>query len=488
MRLLESNKVDNNIINTLVEEQEGKYYEVSIGFCGFIGVENEYRVYAMNRADAVGEALDNPGSEAEQDLSAENIEDHGDGSYTVTINFAGFIGADNDYEVYADSEEEAEQNAIEEAKMDLEVISVDGKEFDYDDESNMTEAFNPENEEKNKIIRQALKGPKSMRKNREALQKMGIRADDLNYDYDKYGDEDDLMYGSTIYLHGPNGKQLSVDPDGTNVWHTGGSSEKHYKKELEFKNRHSKNYNNMDRLDFTGDRAKAFDYYNYLTKAKNEYQDEVDDANKAKKWNDNKGKTGYNLPDEAATPEEKSLNKRTRKYVQLKKDREELEDELAGYDEAKSKLDKNTEELKKLHESEEVDNECLETLKLMYDEFNMFADIDGENIRFKDIELDTIKTYVGDLGMQAETLVDQLDSLKLNESGDMHDFAKSSNAVDFIADGTYTFGEKIRFIAEQLEESGNVDKYEDSNYNSYLLNVAKILNNAADEIDKLKRG
>ena len=40
MRLLESNKVDNNIINTLVEEQEGKYYEVSIGFCGFIGVEN----------------------------------------------------------------------------------------------------------------------------------------------------------------------------------------------------------------------------------------------------------------------------------------------------------------------------------------------------------------------------------------------------------------------------------------------------------------
>jgi len=213
----------------------------------------------------------------------------------------------------------------------------------------VNEAFNPENEEKNKIIRQALKGPKSLRKNREALKKMGISASDLNYEYDKYGDEDDLMYGSTIYLNGPNGKQLSVDPDGNNIWHTGGSSEKHYKKELEFKNRHSKNYNNMDRIDFTGDRAKSFDYYNYLHKPANDYQEETDNANKAKKWNDNKGKTGYNLPDEALTPEEKSLNRRPRKYVKLNKDREELEDELAGYDEAKKKLDKTNRELKQLH-------------------------------------------------------------------------------------------------------------------------------------------
>lgn len=229
------------------------------------------------------------------------------------------------------------------------------------DSYKINEAVNPENEEKNKIIRNALKGPKSMRKNKEALKKMGITASDLNYDYDKYGDESDLNYGSTIYLHGPNGKQLSVDPDGTNVWHTGGSSEKHYKKELEFKNRHSKNYNNMDRLDFTGNKAKAFDYYNYLTKPKNEYQDEVDDANDVKSYRENKKKTGYNLPDEALTPEEKSLNIRPRKYLQLKKDRDKLETELSGYNETKKKLDKTNKEIKKLHDKKEINSELKES-------------------------------------------------------------------------------------------------------------------------------
>ena len=152
MRLVESNKVDNNIISNLLEnEQEGRYYDVVIGFGGYIGVEEEYHVYAMNRADAVGEALDNPGSEAEQDLSVDNIEDNGDGSYTCTVSFAGTIGADNEYTVYADSEEEAEMNAIEEAKSDLEVISVDGKEFSYDDDSNFNECDKPKTKDKEKL-------------------------------------------------------------------------------------------------------------------------------------------------------------------------------------------------------------------------------------------------------------------------------------------------------------------------------------------------
>lgn len=221
--------------------------------------------------------------------------------------------------------------------------------------NNLTEAPNPENEEKNKVIRQALKGPKSMRKNREALKKMGITASDLNYDYDKYGDEDDLIYGSTVHLRGSNGKSLSVDPDGTNVWHTAGDSRDHYKKELNYKDRHSKHYTGTSNIDFNSERGKAFDYYNYLTKPENKYQDEVDKANKAKKYNDNEGKTGYNLPDEALTPEEKSLNKRPRKYVELKKDKEELEDKLAGYEEDKNKLDQINKDIKGLHEDEELE-------------------------------------------------------------------------------------------------------------------------------------
>lgn len=74
----------------------------------------------------------------------------------------------------------------------------------------------------------------------------------------------------------------------------------------------------------------------------------------------------------------------------------------------------------------------------------------------------------------------------LSEADVTYDFARECNTNDFIADGTYTFGEKIKYIADQLEESGNVDVYEDKSYNEYLLNVANILHNAANEIDKLK--
>lgn len=137
---------------SLNESDEYDTYEVKIGFAGFIGVEEDYRVQAKNRVDAVNYALDEPGSEAEQDLSADDVTDNGDGSYTVTVSFAGNIGADKEYEVYADSEEEAEQNAIEEAKSDLEVISVDGEEFSYDEafESNLNEGSGS-NEVVNKI-------------------------------------------------------------------------------------------------------------------------------------------------------------------------------------------------------------------------------------------------------------------------------------------------------------------------------------------------
>ena len=40
-------------------------------------------------------------------------------TYTVTVNFAGYIGCDEEYEVYADSIEDAEYRAIQEAISDL---------------------------------------------------------------------------------------------------------------------------------------------------------------------------------------------------------------------------------------------------------------------------------------------------------------------------------------------------------------------------------
>lgn len=45
--------------------------------------------------------------------------------YTVTVNFAGFIGCDQEYTVYADSREEAEELALQEATDDLSVEVID---------------------------------------------------------------------------------------------------------------------------------------------------------------------------------------------------------------------------------------------------------------------------------------------------------------------------------------------------------------------------
>jgi hypothetical protein len=84
------------------------------------GIENEYEVEDISIEAAKVEAL----AMAEDDLYVEDVEDNGDGDYTVTVGFAGFIGSENEYNVVASDEDEAEAEAIEEAKNDLEVTDV----------------------------------------------------------------------------------------------------------------------------------------------------------------------------------------------------------------------------------------------------------------------------------------------------------------------------------------------------------------------------
>lgn len=55
---------------------------------------------------------------------------------------------------------------------------------------------------------------------------------------------------------------------------------------------------------------------------------------------------------------------------------------------------------------------------------------------------------------------------------------------DFVATGTYSFAEKIRYIAAELYESGSYTVYDSEDYNKYLLEAANILNEAADKLDK----
>ena len=71
----------------------------------------------------------------------------------------------------------------------------------------------------------------------------------------------------------------------------------------------------------------------------------------------------------------------------------------------------------------------------------------------------------------------------LNESEDFADWT----VEDFIADGRYTYTEKIKYIADILEESGNVDTYSDERWNEALKAIAKELNTAASNIDRIER-
>ena len=95
-------------------------YEVIVGFNSMIGVEETYTVDATNEKEAEKLAL----FQAEEDLYVDSVEEVDDGEYDVVVNFNGYIGSEETYTVYADSEDDAESEAISEATNDLEVIDI----------------------------------------------------------------------------------------------------------------------------------------------------------------------------------------------------------------------------------------------------------------------------------------------------------------------------------------------------------------------------
>ena len=96
-------------------------YVVSIGFAGYFGVENAYHVSANSEDEAVEFALE----EAREDLYVDNVTEIEDGVYSVAVNFAGFRGADETYEVDANDEDDATDIALEEAYDDLTVEDIE---------------------------------------------------------------------------------------------------------------------------------------------------------------------------------------------------------------------------------------------------------------------------------------------------------------------------------------------------------------------------
>lgn len=108
------------MIRHLKESDNYKNYTVRASF-GFIGDETIYDdIYAKNEEDALEQAR----STAEEELSVENIEMIDEDEYEVEVSFGGMIGVSNFYTVTANSEEEAEEEALQEAVWDIEVEIV----------------------------------------------------------------------------------------------------------------------------------------------------------------------------------------------------------------------------------------------------------------------------------------------------------------------------------------------------------------------------
>lgn len=97
-----------------------KDYSAIITFAGYVGSEEEFNVFAASEEEASEQALE----QARDELSMSDIVQIDDDEWEVTINWAGFIGIEETYTVTADSEEDAIDQAIEEATWDLSVDEI----------------------------------------------------------------------------------------------------------------------------------------------------------------------------------------------------------------------------------------------------------------------------------------------------------------------------------------------------------------------------
>jgi hypothetical protein len=98
-------------------------YSVTIEFCGYIGSDKELYIDARRDADREELLYIVQEDYADDLLDGEVIDsDEDEGYYEVEVMFGGQIGSTETYSVYAEDEADAIYEAIEEAKMDIDVI------------------------------------------------------------------------------------------------------------------------------------------------------------------------------------------------------------------------------------------------------------------------------------------------------------------------------------------------------------------------------
>ena len=92
-----------------------KTYTVTVNFAGFIGYDNDYEVDAESEEDAIIEAEEM----AKDDLEVDEVEEADEGEWQVGICYANMSGGVEQYTVYAESEEDAVEQALADAAADL---------------------------------------------------------------------------------------------------------------------------------------------------------------------------------------------------------------------------------------------------------------------------------------------------------------------------------------------------------------------------------
>lgn len=128
-------------------------YKVEVGFAGYTDVLEEIDIDAPvgSDEDYLEDIIQNDSNIYLSLLEVydSDIIELGDDGYEITVNFAGYMGADAVYTVYADSVEEAIEQAIEEARFDLSVESYESLNYEEDDEQEEYESFydDPHSEE-----------------------------------------------------------------------------------------------------------------------------------------------------------------------------------------------------------------------------------------------------------------------------------------------------------------------------------------------------
>lgn len=92
-------------------------YNVVVSFGGYIGSEEAITVYAKVGPDAEEDIQNAIMDDYKYDLLEGEViaVDEEDGVYTVEVTFGGYIGVSKEFDVYADSEEEAIDEAVDEA-------------------------------------------------------------------------------------------------------------------------------------------------------------------------------------------------------------------------------------------------------------------------------------------------------------------------------------------------------------------------------------